>query len=123
MSARLMAPMASTVVEIGVAAGAAFESGALLAVVEAMKMEHELRADRAGRVLHVDARPGDALDEGDTLLVWEPLGAADRDTAGAPPPAGAIRAASSSTARSRSRRRPAAAASTISCATRRPTAW
>jgi acetyl-CoA carboxylase carboxyltransferase component len=98
MSARLMAPMASTVVEIGVAAGAAFESGALLAVVEAMKMEHELRADRAGRVLHVDARPGDALDEGDTLLVWEPLGAADRDTAGAPPPAGAIRASAGAAA-------------------------
>jgi acetyl-CoA carboxylase carboxyltransferase component len=95
--------MASTVVEIGVAPGAAFEAGALLAVVEAMKMEHELRAAGAGRVLRVDARPGDALEEGDTLLVWEPLGAAHRDATGtprgldarAPAHAGAARSSSS----------------------------
>jgi acetyl-CoA carboxylase carboxyltransferase component len=68
---RVVTPMASTVVEVAVEAGASFAAGDLLAVVEAMKMEHELRAERAGRVLGVHARRGDALDEGDPLLTWE----------------------------------------------------
>ena len=52
----------------------AVRAGDLLAVVEAMKMEHELRAPHDGRVLALLARPGELLAEGDALLR---LGAAD----------------------------------------------
>ena len=75
MSARrIVAPMASTVVEIPAGPGASFERGALLAVVEAMKMEHEVRAEASGRVLAVHAHVGEALDDGALLITWQPLG-------------------------------------------------
>jgi len=64
----IRAPMAATVVELPVAAGQAVRAGELLAVVEAMKMEHELRAPQAGRVLALLARPGELVAEGDGLL-------------------------------------------------------
>ena len=64
----IRSPMAATVVEIAVAAGQAVRAGELLAVVEAMKMEHELRAPHDGRVMAVLAKPGELLAEGDGLL-------------------------------------------------------
>ena len=64
----IRSPMAATVVELAVAAGQAVRAGDLLAVVEAMKMEHELRAPHDGRVLALLARPGELLAEGDALL-------------------------------------------------------
>lgn len=64
----IRSPMAATVVEIAVTAGQAVRAGDLLAVVEAMKMEHELRAPRDGRVMAVLAKPGELLAEGDGLL-------------------------------------------------------
>ncbi|MBS0437556.1 MAG: biotin/lipoyl-binding protein [Proteobacteria bacterium] len=70
----IRSPMAATVVELPVAAGQAVRAGDLLAVVEAMKMEHELRAPHDGRVLALMAKPGDLLAEGDALLR---LGAAE----------------------------------------------
>ena len=70
----IRSPMAATVVELAVAAGQAVRAGDLLAVVEAMKMEHELRAPHDGRVLALLAKPGELLAEGDALLR---LGAAE----------------------------------------------
>lgn len=64
----IRSPMAATVVEIAVTAGQAVRAGDLLAVVEAMKMEHELRAPHDGRVMAVLAKPGELLAEGDGLL-------------------------------------------------------
>jgi acetyl-CoA carboxylase carboxyltransferase component len=65
--------MAATVVEIAVAAGQAVRAGELLAVVEAMKMEHELRAPHDARVMAVLAKPGELLAEGDGLLRLGPV--------------------------------------------------
>ncbi len=68
MTQDLTAPMAATVVEVLVKAGDAVQAGQLLAVLEAMKMEHELHAACDGRVLEVQAAAGDQLDEGDVLV-------------------------------------------------------
>ncbi len=67
--ARLTAPMPGRVVRILAAAGASVEAGQGLVVVEAMKMENELRAPRAGRVEQVAVREGQAVEAGALLLV------------------------------------------------------
>jgi acetyl-CoA carboxylase carboxyltransferase component len=64
----IRAPMACSVVAIDAAAGQAVAAGALLAVVEAMKMEHELRAPADGVVRAVHVKCGDALSEDDAVF-------------------------------------------------------
>jgi propionyl-CoA carboxylase alpha chain len=54
-------PMPGLVVSIAVAEGQEIKAGETLAVVEAMKMENVLRAERDGVVKRVHARPGDSL--------------------------------------------------------------
>ena len=71
---KIHAPMASTVVEVLVAIGQPVRAGQALLVIEAMKMEHEIRAEADGRVLQVGARAGELVAEGDLLLL---LGALD----------------------------------------------
>jgi propionyl-CoA carboxylase alpha chain len=57
----LRCPMPGLVVSIAVAAGQEVKAGETLAVVEAMKMENVLRAERDGVVKVVKAKPGDSL--------------------------------------------------------------
>ncbi|HEX2653804.1 MAG TPA: acetyl/propionyl/methylcrotonyl-CoA carboxylase subunit alpha [Xanthobacteraceae bacterium] len=57
----LRCPMPGLVVSIAVAAGQEVKAGETLAVVEAMKMENVLRAERDGVVARVIAKPGDSL--------------------------------------------------------------
>ncbi|HEX8446027.1 MAG TPA: biotin/lipoyl-containing protein, partial [Sphingomonas sp.] len=61
LSRFLLCPMPGLVTAIHVAAGDAVEAGQPLAVVEAMKMENILRAEKAGTVARVDAKPGESL--------------------------------------------------------------
>jgi geranyl-CoA carboxylase alpha subunit len=56
--ARVLAPMAGTVVSVAVGRGDWVEQGQVVAVLEAMKMEYPLRAGRAGQVLTLAVRPG-----------------------------------------------------------------
>jgi biotin carboxyl carrier protein len=65
---RVASPMPGKVVRVLVAPGQSVEAGAPLVVVEAMKMENELRAVRAGQVLRVHVQDGQAV-EGGALLV------------------------------------------------------
>jgi biotin carboxyl carrier protein len=67
--ARLTAPMPGRVVRLLAAQGASVEAGQGVVVVEAMKMENELRAPRAGRVDQVAVREGQAVEAGALLLV------------------------------------------------------
>ncbi len=57
----LRCPMPGLVVSIAVAAGQEVKAGETLAVVEAMKMENVLRAERDGVVKAIKAKPGDSL--------------------------------------------------------------
>jgi biotin carboxyl carrier protein len=48
------------------------ERGQALIVIEAMKMENEIKAVSAGRVTDVRVAAGQAVDKGEPLLVVEP---------------------------------------------------
>lgn len=68
---RIVAPMPGKIVRVLVAAGEAVKARQGLVVVEAMKMENELRAARDGRVREVSVREGQSVDAGAMLLVVE----------------------------------------------------
>jgi acetyl/propionyl-CoA carboxylase alpha subunit/acetyl-CoA carboxylase carboxyltransferase component len=67
--ALVAAPMPGLLASILVAVGDTVRGGQCVALVEAMKMQMEVRAHAAGTVLRVAASPGDILREGQTVLV------------------------------------------------------
>jgi len=69
--APLIAPMPGLVMRINVKAGDTVAKGQGLVVMEAMKMENELRASAAGRVKHVAVAPGTAVEKGTVLIEME----------------------------------------------------
>jgi oxaloacetate decarboxylase alpha subunit len=62
------APLAGNIVRVNVAAGDAVESGEVIVVLEAMKMETEVRAPAAGQVRAVEVKAGDSVAVGDPLI-------------------------------------------------------
>jgi acetyl/propionyl-CoA carboxylase alpha subunit len=68
---QIVAPMPGRVVRILVAAGDRVADRQAVIVVEAMKMENELRSPKAGRVKHVAVTPGMSVDGGRVLVVIE----------------------------------------------------
>ncbi len=71
---QLRSPMQGTVLKIAVEAGAAVEQGALVAVIEAMKMENEVTAHKAGTITELPIEVGASVASGDTLAVIESAG-------------------------------------------------
>jgi pyruvate carboxylase subunit B len=69
--APLVAPMPGMIVRVAVQVGDSVQPGQGLIVMEAMKMENELRATSAGTVKAVHAKPGTAVDKGALLLELE----------------------------------------------------
>ncbi|MGB3407840.1 MAG: acetyl/propionyl/methylcrotonyl-CoA carboxylase subunit alpha [Jannaschia sp.] len=67
----LLCPMPGLIVRVDVAEGDDVQEGQALAVVEAMKMENILRAERKGRVSKVNASAGDSLAVDDVILEFE----------------------------------------------------
>ena len=61
MSKYLLCPMPGLVKSISVGEGAEVKAGDALAIVEAMKMENILRAERDGKVKKINAKAGDSL--------------------------------------------------------------
>ena len=66
---KIVAPMPGKVVRVLVREGDTVELGQGLVVVEAMKMQNEMKAVRGGQVVEVRARDGDTVVAGDTLVV------------------------------------------------------
>jgi acetyl-CoA carboxylase carboxyltransferase component len=69
----IQSPLQAQLVQWLVAPGAAVAAGDVLVILEAMKMEHEIRANGAGRVGELYFQAGEAVAEGDVLGVLTPL--------------------------------------------------
>jgi biotin carboxyl carrier protein len=67
----VVAPMPGRVVRVLVAAGDEVAARQGVVIVEAMKMENELRAPKAGRVKDVGVAPGTSVEAGRVLVVIE----------------------------------------------------
>jgi acetyl-CoA carboxylase carboxyltransferase component len=65
----LTAPFAGTVVAIARAAGEPAPAGAVIVILEAMKMEHEIVSERTGVVVQVAVEVGEAVQEGQLLAL------------------------------------------------------
>ncbi|MDD4237091.1 MAG: biotin/lipoyl-binding protein [Desulfotomaculaceae bacterium] len=65
----LCAPMPGTILDVKVKVGDAVKLGDVLLILEAMKMENELQADKAGTVKEVKVTKGQAVNGGDQLIV------------------------------------------------------
>jgi biotin carboxyl carrier protein len=63
--------MPGKVIRVLVREGDVVESGSGLVVVEAMKMQNEMKASRAGRVVEVRVGDGDTVIAGEALVVLE----------------------------------------------------
>lgn len=68
---KLTAPMPGKIVKVLVQQGDSIEAGRGVLVMEAMKMENELKASRAGTVQEVRVSEGQAVEMGAVLLIIE----------------------------------------------------
>jgi len=65
----LASPLQGNVFKVLVEPGATVEEGSLVCIVEAMKMENEITAHKAGVIAELPIREGDAVSAGDTIAV------------------------------------------------------
>ena len=63
--------MQGTIVKVLVAQGDAIDAGQALAVLEAMKMENNINAEKAGTVAEIRVKSGDTVGAGDVIAVIE----------------------------------------------------
>jgi biotin carboxyl carrier protein len=64
----LRAPMPGLIVTVPVSEGQMVEKGDVLVVLESMKMQNQLKSPRSGKVSRVQVKPGDSVEQRDTLL-------------------------------------------------------
>ena len=69
--AEIQAQMPGKVVRVLVEAGASIEKGAGIVVVEAMKMQNEMKSPREGVVVSIKVKAGDTVNAGDVMAVIE----------------------------------------------------
>jgi len=67
---KIKAPMPGKILKVAVEAGQEVSSGAILFVMEAMKMECEITAPRDGRIEDVKVSEGSSVQAGDILAVY-----------------------------------------------------
>ncbi len=70
-SADLLSPLQGSVFKVAVEQGAEVAEGDLICVIEAMKMENEITAHRAGKITSLNVKEGTAVSSGDVLAVIE----------------------------------------------------
>ena len=70
-AAEIVSPMPGKIVRVLVRAGDKVEAGAGIIVVEAMKMQNEMKAPKAGSVVSINAEEGATVNAGDVLAVVE----------------------------------------------------
>jgi len=68
----LRSPLPGVVVRVDVETGQQVQAGAVVAVIEAMKMEHPVAAPHEGRVAEMRVRAGQAVEAGYVLAVIDP---------------------------------------------------
>ncbi|MEJ5254322.1 MAG: acetyl-CoA carboxylase biotin carboxylase subunit [Acidimicrobiales bacterium] len=68
-SGTVTVPMQGTIVKVLVEAGDEVEAGQTVCVLEAMKMENNICADKAGTVREVKVSPGDSVGSGDVVVL------------------------------------------------------
>jgi acetyl-CoA carboxylase carboxyltransferase component len=77
----IRSPLQAQVVQWMVSPGALFAAGDVLLILEAMKMEHEVRAPHDGQVQQLYFAVGETVQEGEALLKWERLAQSARGLA------------------------------------------
>jgi biotin carboxyl carrier protein len=70
-AAEIVSPMPGKIVRVLVEAGANVAAGDGVSVVEAMKMQNEMKAPKAGVVISINAKEGATVNAGDVLAVIE----------------------------------------------------
>jgi len=70
-SGTITAPMQGTVIKVLVSEGQTVAQGDAVLVLEAMKMENQIQADKSGKVSKINCKAGDTVGSGDVLLVIE----------------------------------------------------
>lgn len=70
-SGEIKAPMPGIIVSIAKAVGAQVGVGENLLVIEAMKMENNIAATKAGTIKSINVKPGQEVNSGQLLLVIE----------------------------------------------------
>ena len=70
-SGQVAVPMQGTIVKVLVEIGQEVAEGDAVVVLEAMKMENNINADKAGSVVEVKVSPGDTVGAGDIVIVIE----------------------------------------------------
>jgi biotin carboxyl carrier protein len=68
---KILAPMPGRIVRLLVAENSEVEAGQGIVVVEAMKMQNEIKSPRKGIVKNISATPGAAVNPGDVLAIVE----------------------------------------------------
>ncbi|MCC5842950.1 MAG: acetyl-CoA carboxylase biotin carboxyl carrier protein subunit [Verrucomicrobia bacterium] len=65
------APIPGAILTMDVSEGDTVEVGQLLLKMEAMKMENQIKANHAGKVVQILVKPGDAVAQGQDLVIIE----------------------------------------------------
>ena len=65
----LISPIQGTVLKVAVEKGAEVDEGALICVIEAMKMENEITAPSAGKIEELSVSEGGSVATGDSIAV------------------------------------------------------
>jgi acetyl-CoA/propionyl-CoA carboxylase, biotin carboxylase, biotin carboxyl carrier protein len=70
-SANVVVPMQGTIVKVNVEVGQQVEAGDTVVILEAMKMENSVNAEKSGVVVSINVTAGDSVSAGDTVVVVE----------------------------------------------------